>query len=82
MKIKDIYNNINQSIDFAAKFSNTKNGFPKHTPLIFKKNYDDISVQPTYFSMGYPVYNRIFVERVSYIEEKRLLIIRWGWNIT
>ena len=29
MKINAMYEYINQSIDFAAKFTSTKNGFPK-----------------------------------------------------
>ena len=28
------------------------------TPLILKLNFDDVSGQPTYFSMGYPVVNQ------------------------
>ena len=50
--------NINQSIDFATKYSNKKMVFQSRiTPLILKMYYDDVSVQPTNFSIGYPVYS-------------------------
>ena len=50
--------NINQSIDFATKYSNKKMVFQSRiTPLILEMKYDDVSVQPTNFSIGYPVYS-------------------------
>ena len=60
-KIIAIHEYINQSKDFAAKFSNTKNGFQKryHTTNI-KNNFDDVTAQPTYLSMGYLVYEKAY----------------------
>ena len=42
---------------FRGKIFKCKKWFSKRgiTPLISKMNFDDVTGQPTYFSMGYPV---------------------------
>ena len=43
---------------FHGKIFKYKKWFSKRgiTPLILKMKYDDVAIQPTYFSMGYPVH--------------------------
>ena len=45
---------------FRGKIFKYKKWFSKRaiTPIILKMNFDDVSVQPTYLSMGYLVYQK------------------------